>query len=438
MSILYIIISLSLIQQSAFANAEDHDEDQASSSSSFIDSYEKGVQSYLTNEFEDCVYYLEQAVDRYRNYYETTANCRIECDYATRDVKNRGDFIHPVNIENLQFYELILKRTLCLTNCRKRNFKSLPFEEDFEGYYMDLFKNRRAYAYLHSCYTKTDQITEAASAALTYMVKHPGDTVMQKNFENSIETPGVNKTEIVDMEEKKFVELFVAGILALNDKNWENAVSFMESSVMQYIFDENQCRAYCEGEFDHGFLPDFISAIGNHFTNALYCKKNCSMEMGQVRGKFYENMFAAHYKYLQMAYYEVKKYEESYRTGLSYLLFDKHNEDMHNNLKLISKEHKGLLGKDAFKDRREAAEYRERQLYEEKLIAFIKREFESTSSDIESNEEEYLNRKPIGEEELYSVNSSDDDNQRESEIDPATIEEGTIYQTPNRGYHEEF
>lgn len=93
------------------------------------------------------------------------------------------------------------------------------------------------------------------------------------------------------------------------------------------------------------------------------------------------------------------------------------------------------------------------------MIAFIKREFESTSSDIESNEEEYLNRKPIGEEELYSVNSSDDDNQRESEvlylierdlcnanyqmsnqfqIDPATIEEGTIYQTPNRGYHEEF
>lgn len=50
MSILYIIISVSLIQQSAFANAEDHDVDQASSSSSFIDFYEKGVQSYLTNE----------------------------------------------------------------------------------------------------------------------------------------------------------------------------------------------------------------------------------------------------------------------------------------------------------------------------------------------------------------------------------------------------
>lgn len=42
---------------------------------------------------------------------------------------------------------------------------------------------------------------------------------------------------------QKFVELFVAGILALNDKNWENVVSFMESSVMQYIFDENQVGA---------------------------------------------------------------------------------------------------------------------------------------------------------------------------------------------------
>lgn len=261
---LLIVIAIFLIQQSALTYAEEeHDEDQSSSTSSFIDFYDQGVQSYLSNEFEDCVYYLEQSLDRYRNYYEATANCRIECDYSTRDVKNRGDFLHPINIENLQFYELILKRTLCLTKCRKRNIKSLPFEEDFDGYYMDLFKNRRAYAYLHSCYTKTDQTTMAASAALTYMVKHPGDTVMQKNFENSIETPGVNKTEVVDLEEKKFVELFVAGILALNDKHWENVLSLMESSIMQYIFDENQCRAYCEGEFDHGFLPDFISAIGS-------------------------------------------------------------------------------------------------------------------------------------------------------------------------------
>ncbi|KXJ79620.1 hypothetical protein RP20_CCG000104 [Aedes albopictus] len=349
------------------------EEDELGSSdpaNSFTDLYERGVQSYLSNEFDDCVYFLEFALDKYRHYYETTANCRIECDYESRNIKNKGDFLHQNDVENLSFYELILKRTLCLTKCRKRNANYLPFEGDFDNYYMDIFKNREAYSYLHVCYTKTNQMTLAASAALTYMVKHPGDEMMKKNFELAIEKPGVDKEAIVDLEEKKFVKLFVAGILAINDKEWENVISFLESSVIQFIYDENQCRAYCEGEFDHGFIPDFVSAIGT--------------------GKF----------------------EESYRSGISFLLFNKDDVDMLNNLKMIEKESKGRMNENFFKVRREANEYYNRNVYEDKLASFIKTEFGKLSV----SEEGVTDELPVDEQldEILTETGADDEKSEKS------------------------
>ncbi|XP_058821121.1 cartilage-associated protein-like isoform X3 [Topomyia yanbarensis] len=425
----YSLLLVGLFQNLPIQAYNNDIDDTTQSSETFIDLYERGVQSYLSNEFENCIYFLENAVGKYKHYYETTANCRIECDYATRANKNKAEFIHSNDIENLHFYELIIKQTLCLTKCRKQNSNYLPFDEDFDGYYLDLFKNRQAYAYLHSCYTKVDQVTLAASAALTYMVKHPADTVMQKNFELGLEKPGVDKEAIVDLDEKKFVPIFVAGILAVNEKEWTKAISLMENSVMQFIYDENQCRAYCEGEFDHGFLPDFISAIGNHFTNTLYCKRNCTREMGMVRGKYYIKLFAEHYQYLQQAYYEDVKYEAAYRAGLSYLRFNEGDQDMLNKLKLIEKQIKGHLNENFFKVRREAVEYYERNSYEEKLVSFIKTAF----VELDEHAEEVTMEQP-------SDNSTDDiDNGGDSEtkVDEHLVNEGIIYQIPTSGYHKD-
>ncbi|XP_055601856.1 cartilage-associated protein-like isoform X2 [Uranotaenia lowii] len=416
---------------------DENDEEEQPQPTSFIDLYEQGVQSYLGNEFEDCVYFLENAVEKYRAYYESTANCRIECEYASRNIRNKGEFLHETDVENLRFYELIIRRTLCIRKCRSREGIQLPFEEDYDGYYMDLFKHRQAYTYLHACYTKTNQVTLAASAALTYMVKHPGDTVMQKNFEAALEKPGVDKEEILDLEEKKFVKMFVAGILKINDQKWEEVISLMESSIMQFIYDENQCRAYCEGEFDHGFLPDFISSIANHFTNALYCKRNCTQEMGMVRGKYYEFLFAGHYQYLQMAYYEVKKYEESYRSGLSYLLFKGDDTHMLDSLKIIEKEMKGLLNENPYKPRREAQEYYDRDNYEKKLVAYIKQEFvNSESEDNLDNISTSIDPKTSSSSELISDEQPHDDHSTHHAF---STHEEIIYQTSSHGYqHEEL
>ncbi|XP_035890752.1 cartilage-associated protein-like [Anopheles stephensi] len=365
--------------------------DRPEDGSSFIDQYEQGVQAYLSNEWEDCVYFLERALEGYRTYYESVANCRMECEYAARDVKHRGDFLHGSNIDNLQHYELILRRTLCLSKCARKYaiYRYLPFSEDFDGHYMDIFQELKIYPYLYACYVKSNRVTLAASAAYTYLVKHPEDAAMKRNFEEAIDLPGIDRDEIHDLEEKKFVDLLIGGIVDEQDGNWERAIERLEGSIKQYIFDENQCRAFCEGEFDHGFLPDFITAIGNHFTNALYCKRNCTSNMGMVRGKYYENLFPRHYQHLQKAYYHVKKYEESYRAGMSYLLFHVDDLDMPEALKTIEAEAKGDVTAVFFKPRREAVEYNERMQYEEKLARFAKQEFDLLEDGDGSDESDF-------------------------------------------------
>ncbi|XP_053671715.1 cartilage-associated protein-like [Anopheles nili] len=436
-------VSDSFDEQAGQSNDTDPPED----GSSFLEQYEQGVQAYLSNEWEDCVYFLERALEGYRTYYESVANCRIECEYAARDVKHRGDFLHGTNVDNLQHYELILRRTLCLSKCARKYaiYRYLPFSEDFDGHYMDIFQELKTYPYLYACYVKSNRVTLAASASYTYLVRFPEDAMMKKNFEQAIDLPGIDRDEIHDLEEKKFVNLLIGGIVDEQEKKWELAIEQLERSVMQFIFDENQCRAFCEGEFDHGFLPDFITAIGNHFTNALYCKRNCTTNMGMVRGKYYESLFPRHYRHLQSAYYHIQKYEESYRAGMSYLLFHADDLEMPEALKLIEAEATGNVTAIFFKPRREAIEYNDRMLYEEKLVSFIKQEFDQFVEDGSgSDSDEYLMDDGSGLEERDTTmfGEADEEKISESGQDSQAVEDESneLYPNESTGYsdHDEL
>lgn len=47
----------------------------------------------------------------------------------------------------------------------------------------------------------------------------------------------------------------------------------MEQSLTQYERDEEECRAFCEGPFDQGWHPDFITS-----TASMLCHtKSCSI-----------------------------------------------------------------------------------------------------------------------------------------------------------------
>lgn len=107
--------------------------------------YEKGVEAYLENRFEDCVTYLEAAIENYRTYTKKLQNCRLLC----KEEAENSEPLYSVDVENLRFYEKAIRNTLCLIECQKKN--------DVFDFYLntattEVFENRKPYEYLHICY----------------------------------------------------------------------------------------------------------------------------------------------------------------------------------------------------------------------------------------------------------------------------------------------
>lgn len=118
--------------------------------------------------------------------------------------------------------------------------------------------------------------------------------------------------------------MFVDAIDAYNEEEFQKATQFFEESLFQYILAEDECRAFCDGEFDHGnWYPDFITAVASkfkfnlvklvltqynlpidHYTFNLYCKQNCTRELSKIKAEVYPNVMATHYEYLQLSYYK--------------------------------------------------------------------------------------------------------------------------------------
>lgn len=68
---------------------------------------------------------------------------------------------------------------------------------------------------------------------------------------------------IKDYEQKVFANSYIDGLLAYEAENWQSVIDNMEKSLLQYIYDENECRAFCEGEFDQGWHADFITSTAS-------------------------------------------------------------------------------------------------------------------------------------------------------------------------------
>lgn len=47
----------------------------------------------------------------------------------------------------------------------------------------------------------------------------------------------------------------------------------------------------------------FSLSLADHFTYNLRCKQNCTDDLANIRGKHYDNIFASHYEYLHISYY---------------------------------------------------------------------------------------------------------------------------------------
>lgn len=107
--------------------------------------YEKGVEAYLESRFSDCVQYIEEALERYHNYKKQLQRCRVRC------AKESPDYLYPVNVENLHFFETAVRSTFCILQCKskhKNTFGLYNLDSKVESKFLD----HKPYEYLHLCY----------------------------------------------------------------------------------------------------------------------------------------------------------------------------------------------------------------------------------------------------------------------------------------------
>lgn len=114
----------------------------------FIDLYQDGVRSYLANDWDSCIDDLEKALSGYRDYYQATASCRTECEYAGQ----REEPLFPGNIDNLHVFEAMIRKTACMVKCKRLLLPTLVDYFFMDKWSQDIFRTRKPYEYLQLCY----------------------------------------------------------------------------------------------------------------------------------------------------------------------------------------------------------------------------------------------------------------------------------------------
>ena len=127
-----------------------HQKHKRNISRTFIDTFDDGLTAYLDHSWPKCIEEIEQSISDFHDYYKTVASCRIKCEYDQREITP----MYSENVENLHFYESIIKKTLCLEQCKRI---LLPNVKDFfsmDSWSKSMFRARMPYQYIQLCYYK--------------------------------------------------------------------------------------------------------------------------------------------------------------------------------------------------------------------------------------------------------------------------------------------
>lgn len=227
----------------------------------FLDNYGVGISAYLQNDYSGCVHHMEAALQGYHEYYETVSRCRVGCEIE----RNNRKPLFPENPEHLHFFEGVLAKTMCLKRCLVQQLTNVPKYFSMDEWHKNQFETRAPYEYLQLCYYKQNEILKAVQSTYTVLVVRPDDHLSTSNMKYYTTLPEFDEAALRDLEEKRFVSLYVDGIKAYDKEEWSRAINLLENSLELYIDEEANCRAFCENGFDQGWFPDFISSTASEF-----------------------------------------------------------------------------------------------------------------------------------------------------------------------------
>lgn len=335
--------------------------------------YSQAVEAYLNEQWDECVTRMNEAIEDYHFYKDAVVGCRLECIKASFE----KPLVSP-QLEDMKLWEKMIKKTLCLLKCKKEILKNRAelvdrkVEADFD--------TLKPYDYLQLCYFKTNDNVKAASCAYTFLTMNTNHSVMKENLRFFINELKVDPNYIINLEAKPYVDMYLRGSEAYKKKDYDRTTNYMELSLVEYLQAEEECRAHCEGPFDQGWFPDFISSISNHYTFTLRCKRRCAKKLQNLNGEIHDDLLPSHYHYLQFAYFKLGNIEKACQAAASYLLFFPNDETMIDNKSFYMT--LGNVNEGMFVPRAEALHYHERELGEKALLQFIEDSFQFDEGEI--------------------------------------------------------
>ncbi|PSN56414.1 hypothetical protein C0J52_09523 [Blattella germanica] len=100
-----------------------------------------------------------------------------------------------------------------------------------------------------------------------------------------------------------YISLYIHGSEAYNQKDYKGVISYIEESLEDYLRGEEECRAFCEGPFDQGWFPDFVSSVATDET--MLNNKEYYLKLPKVQDDYFEPREEA-VQYVQRQEYEIQ------------------------------------------------------------------------------------------------------------------------------------
>lgn len=286
--------------------------------------YRHALDQYGGEHWAESVGYLEVSLRLHRLLRDSEAFCHRNCSAAPPAPAG------PASHAELRLFGGVLRRAQCLKRC-KQGLPAFRQSQPSRAVLAD-FQQREPYKFLQFAYFKANDLPKAIAAAHTYLLKHPDDEMMKRNMAYYKSLPGA-EDHIKDLETKSYENLFVRAVRAYNGENWRTSITDMELALPDFFRAFYECLASCEGSREIKDFKDFYLSIADHYIEVLECKIQCEENLTPVIGGYpVEKFVATMYHYLQFAYYKLNDLKNAVPCAVSYLLFDKNDKVMQQNL----------------------------------------------------------------------------------------------------------
>lgn len=94
------------------------------------------------------------------------------------------------------------------------------------------------------------------------LLRNPDDDMMAKNLRFYLAKVD-DSAPMPDLEQARFANDYLEALRTYALENYTATVAHMERSLRLYQYEYEECRAFCEGDYEQGWQPDFVTATAS-------------------------------------------------------------------------------------------------------------------------------------------------------------------------------